>query len=239
MTSLYEPPGSDDVARDPQPSSEPADAALLAVTELGCTLAARTLWQDVAFVLKAGSSLAVTGASGSGKTLLLRTLAGLRPTDHGAIRCKGKPLDDWWMPEYRAHIVYLAQRAALPDGSVRAALAAPFALHVHHRQQFDAAFALRCLDALGLPPAFLDQAADDLSGGELQIAALIRALLVEPSVLLLDEPTAALDPERTRRVEALLDTWLRGAPQRACIWVSHDAAQVNRVSQRTLALGAP
>lgn len=220
-------------------SARDAAPALLAAHGLACSVAGRVLWRDIGLELRAGASLAVTGPSGTGKTLLLRTLAGLRSAEQGAIRCEGKSLADWWIPAFRARVVYLAQRPALPDGSVREALAAPFALRVHRGQRFDAARALRMLDDIGLPPTFLEQATDDLSGGEMQVAALVRALLIEPSVLLLDEPTAALDPERTRRVEALLQTWLGAAPQRACIWVSHDAAQVGRVSQRALALGAP
>lgn len=229
------------VARAPSDLQPARDAvpALLAAHGLACSVAGRELWRDIGLELHAGESLAVTGPSGTGKTLLLRTLAGLRSAERGQVWCAGKPLADWWMPEFRAHVVYLAQRPALPDGNVREALAAPFALRVHRGQHFDEARAVHCCGELGLPPTFLEQATDDLSGGEMQVAALVRALLIEPSVLLLDEPTAALDPERTRRVEALLHTWRTGAPPRACIWVSHDAAQIERVSQRTLALAAP
>lgn len=216
-----------------------AAPALLTARGLACTVAGRELWRDVDIELHAGECLAVTGPSGTGKTLLLRALAGLRASDRGEIFCTGKPLADWWMPAFRAHVVYLAQRPALPDGSVRAALAAPFALRVHRGQRCDVERAIQHLAGLGLTSAFLEQATDDLSGGESQVAALVRALLIKPSVLLLDEPTAALDPERTRRVETLLQAWLTEAPLRACLWVSHDAAQVGRVSQRTLALGSP
>lgn len=214
-------------------------SALLAARGLACTVAGRELWRDIGIELAGGESLAVVGPSGTGKTLLLRTLAGLRSAEQGDVWCAGKPLGEWWMPAFRAHIVYLAQRPALPDGSVRDALAAPFTLRVHRGQHFDEERAARWLGELGLPPTFLAQATDDLSGGEAQVAALVRALLIDPTVLLLDEPTAALDPDRTQRVEALLRAWLNGAPRRACIWVSHDAAQVGRVSQRALALGAP
>lgn len=226
-------------ARDPAPVDKEQTGALLRASALACALAdGRTLWQDLQCALHPGESLAVVGPSGVGKTLLLRTLAGLRSADAGEVWFDGRRLDDWWLPGYRAQVVYLAQRPGLPDGSVRDALAAPFALRVHRQRSFAPADALRCLSQLDLPPAFLDQATDDLSGGEAQVAALVRALLIQPRVLLLDEPTAALDPERTLRVEALLRAWLTDDAQRACIWVSHDAAQVARVSDRVLALGA-
>lgn len=224
------------VSREPRPVIEPR--ALLRASGLACAVADRELWRNLALELHPGESLAVKGPSGTGKTLLLRTLAGLRAADAGEVWFDGRPLADWWMPQYRAQVVYLAQRPGLPDGSVREALAAPFALRVHRHRQFDPDAALRYLAELGLPPAFLDQATDDLSGGEAQVGALVRALLIQPRVLLLDEPTSALDPDRTQRVEALLRAWRAGDAQRACIWVSHDAAQVARISDRALALGA-
>lgn len=226
-------------SRDPAAGAEPRAGVVLRASGLACALAdGRTLWHDLQCALHAGESLAVTGPSGVGKTLLLRTLAGLRSADAGEVWFDGRGLDDWWLPGYRARVVYLAQRPGLPDGSVRDALAAPFALRVHRGQRFSPEDAVHLLAALDIQPAFLDQATDDLSGGEAQVAALVRALLIEPRVLLLDEPTAALDPERTLRVEALLRAWLTGDAQRACIWVSHDATQVARVSDRVLALGA-
>lgn len=226
-------------SRDPAVVAEARTDGVLCADGLGCAVADRPLWSDLRFELRPGESLAVTGPSGVGKTLLLRTLAGLRSADAGEVWFDGRKLGDWWMPEYRARVVYLAQRPGLPDGVVNDALAAPFALRVHRHQRFAREDAVRLLTELDVPSTFLDQATDDLSGGEAQVAALVRALLLEPSVLLLDEPTAALDPQRTQRVEASLRAWLADGPQRACVWVSHDAAQVERVSNRVLALGAP
>lgn len=220
----------------PGSGAEPESADLLRASGLACAVAGRDLWTHLRLALHPGECLAVTGPSGTGKTLLLRTLAGLRAADAGEIWFDGRALADWWMPQYRARVVYLAQRPALPDGSVRDALAAPFALRVHRQQRFNPDDALRLLAALGLPDTFLDQATDELSGGESQVAALVRALLIKPRVLLLDEPTSALDPDRTQRVESLLRAWRASDAQRACIWVSHDAAQVARVSDRALSL---
>src|SRR5690625_6977332 len=106
--------------------------ALLAVHGLACTLGGRTLWREMAFALRAGERYAVAGPSGSGKTQLLRTLAGLVPADGGEMRFAGRPLVAWRMPDYRARVLYVPQRPSLPEGCVRAALAAPFGLRVHH-----------------------------------------------------------------------------------------------------------
>ena len=74
-----------------------------------------------------------------------------------------------------------------------------------------------------------------LSGGEAQILALVRALQLEPTILLLDEPTASLDAKTTAQVEALLKNWLHDR-DRACILTSHDSAQIDRVTHWQLPL---
>ncbi len=103
-------------------------------------------------------------------------------------------------------------------------------------RRFDPERALALLARLGRDEAFLSQQGANLSGGEGQIVALVRVLLVEPTVLLLDEATASLDPDATRRVEALIVDWRREAPERACLWVSHDSAQLGRVATRSVSL---
>jgi len=84
------------------------------------------------------------------------------------------------------------------------------------------------LSQLGKSVGFLDRRASVLSGGEGQIVGLVRALLLEPEVLLLDEPTAHLDAEATERVEEVVLEWV-DAGDRAALWTSHDRAQVDRV----------
>lgn len=195
-----------------------------------------TLWQDVAFDLQEGMSLGLSGPTGSGKTSLLRILAGLETASRGDIRFAGKPQSAWWMPDYRAHVMYLPQRPALPEGTVQTVLTAPFRLRVHRGQHYSAKVVQSYLDALQLPSAFLGKRAEELSGGESQLAALLRTLLLEPVILLLDEPTASLDATYVGRVEQLLIQWRR-AGTRASLWVSHDRAQLARVCDATVTLG--
>jgi putative ABC transport system ATP-binding protein len=118
---------------------------------------------------------------------------------------------------------------------VEGALRWPLALAVHRRQPFDRERILDLLDQLGRGPAFLDQPLAGLSGGEMQIVALLRAVQLDPLVLLLDEPTAAIDPAAAAAVEQLVGRWWSELPQaRAMIWVTHDAAQAERIAKRTL-----
>ncbi|HEY8415573.1 MAG TPA: ATP-binding cassette domain-containing protein, partial [Thermaerobacter sp.] len=101
---------------------------------------------------------------------------------------------------------------------------------------FDRERALELLEALGREAGFLQRPVTALSGGEAQITALVRALLVDPQILLLDEPTASLDEATARAAEDLIARWREAGPARACIWTSHDRDQLRRVVDRQVAL---
>ena len=211
---------------------------LVSFRDAGRRVGDRWLWRGIDLALAPGERLAVAGPSGSGKTLLLRALAGLDALDAGDLlaRHDGALGPVRSLPAHRAAVAYLAQRPALA-GTVREALAAPFAFAARGGRAFDEAEAARVLVALGRTPELLDASAETLSGGEAQTVGLARALLTEPSVLLLDEPTAGLDPERAAAAEAAVEAFLAGGA-RAVVWTSHDAAQRARVTDRRLDLGA-
>lgn len=191
------------------------------------------------FALRAGERAVLTGPSGSGKSVFLRALALLDPLDGGAVQWNGHAVPRTAIPRFRRHVAYLRQRPALLDGTVEDNLRYPYSLAVYRDSRFDAARAQALFDAAGRGADFLARPAAELSGGETQIVALVRVLQLDPDVLLLDEPTASLDPDSARAVEALVDAWFADDPsRRATVWVSHDLAQAARVGNRRLAMHA-
>jgi putative ABC transport system ATP-binding protein len=192
---------------------------------------------DIAtFAVHAGDRVVVSGASGAGKTLLLRALARLDPLDAGVVSWGGEAITRDRVPSFRREVLYLAQRPATFEGTVEDALREPFALRAHRARTYDRGRALALLHDLGRMPAMLDKLTRDLSGGEQQTVALVRALLVEPTFLLLDEPTASLDPETAAKTELLIDAWSRSAPAHAAVWVSHDKDVAARLGMKVITL---
>ncbi len=197
--------------------------------------AGRPLLDDVCFGVDAGDRIALVGPTGSGKTLLLRCLAMLDPLDAGAVLWRGERVSGAQVPDYRSRVIYLHQRPAIAEGTVEDYLRQPFLMKIHHGKQFAPSRIVRMLEALQRDESFLAKQQRDLSGGEAQLAALLRALQLDPVVLLLDEPTAALDAGTGQLVEKLIASWTeehRGG--RATVWVSHDMQQAQRVSDRAI-----
>lgn len=190
------------------------------------------------FALYAGERAAITGPSGSGKSVFLRTLALLDASDAGFVTWRGGRIARSHIPAYRRRVAYIAQRPAMLDGTVEDNLRYPFMLKTYRDAHFDRDTAARLAQAAGRGADFLDKFASDLSGGEAQIAALVRVLQLAPDVLLLDEPTASLDPASARSIEALVSAWFDADATRACIWVSHNPEQAQRVASRHLTMSA-
>jgi putative ABC transport system ATP-binding protein len=185
---------------------------------------------DVSLAVRAGDRLGLAGPTGAGKTVLLRALARLDPVSEGEILWQGSAVHGGHVPAFRTKVMYLHQRPVLVEGSVEHNLRLPFSLREHRNQQFDRGRIVDWLQNLGRDESFLTKNNQDLSGGESQLSGLLRALELDPQVLLLDEPTAALDAHATELVEKLLSKWFALRPrERAYVWVSHDTEQTERM----------
>ncbi|MGB3615248.1 MAG: ATP-binding cassette domain-containing protein [Elainellaceae cyanobacterium] len=208
---------------------------ILSANGLRRQLGDRLLWKDLSFELFPEERVGLIGPSGSGKTLLLRTLVLLDPLQQGQITFQGRPLKVQSITQYRTQVIYLPQRPAAFDGTVEDNLKRVFTLAaqtgLYQRSRIEHYLAI-----LNRAPDFLDQLVRRLSGGESQILALLRALQLQPKVLLLDEPTASLDPDATQQVEALVHQWMSEDTQRACLWTSHNPQQIQRVTNRQIDL---
>ncbi len=189
-------------------------------------------------MLRAGERATITGPSGSGKSVFLRTLALLDACDAGYVTWRGERIVRAGIPAYRRRVAYIAQRPAMLDGTVEDNLRYPYTLKTYRDVRFDRSVAMQLAHAAERGADFLDKLTGDLSGGEAQIAALVRVLQLAPDVLLLDEPTASLDPVSARVIEALVGAWFDAGQQRACIWVSHDHEQARRLASRHLTMNA-
>jgi molybdate transport system ATP-binding protein len=179
-----------------------------------------------------GGITALFGPSGSGKTTTLDAIAGLRTPRGGSITVGGRVLFDAPraidLPPHQRHVGYVPQEPALfPHMDVRRNV-------LYGRrpgQKLELATVVRMLEVGDL----LERRVPDLSGGERQRVALARALMSAPDLLLLDEPLAAVDVERRRRILPYL---LRvrdelGVP---VIYVSHDRGEVDQLADRVLIL---
>ena len=197
------------------------------------------LLRDINVVVCPGQRVAVLGPTGAGKTLLMRALALLDPLDEGVLLARGHPVRSEAVPAFRSAVMYLHQRPALIEGNVETNLRYPFLFKVHRKRHFDRDRIVDLLQGLVRDGAFLEKLHRDLSGGEAQIVALLRALQLDPTVLLLDEPTASLDREAVRAIEGLVGRWYaEGAGRRAYLWVTHDPVQGDRVGDRILRMRA-
>jgi ABC-type iron transport system FetAB ATPase subunit len=170
------------------------------------------------FEVGPGACVVIQGPSGAGKSVLLRMLADLDPHS-GELLLDGVACTAMAPSRWRAQVVYQAAEPAWWEATP--------ALHFEAAQREQAHVRL---SALGLRPDILDDDVAHLSTGERQRLALLRSLARQPRVLLLDEPTAALDPDGVARVEALLKAQL--ADGLSILMVSHAPDQARRLASR-------
>jgi ABC-type iron transport system FetAB ATPase subunit len=172
------------------------------------------------FSVGAGQCLAITGASGSGKTVLLRMIADL-DAHEGTVSLAGIDRASVPAPAWRRVASLVPARSGWWADTVSEHFPST------HEREWRA-----LADELLVPDILFQRNIEEASTGERQRLALIRVLMGKPRLLMLDEPTASLDPVSTQAVEALIAQRL--AAGTTVIWVTHDAAQAERVGDMTL-----
>jgi len=214
--------------------------ALLRITDLGVRFGTRDVLRDLSFEVKRGEIVALMGPSGVGKSTALRAVAALQPFSSGRIEVDGFTLAPGPVPPQsrltplRRQVGLVFQAHALFEhlsarDNVTLALR-----HVLGKSDADAESTARALlDSLDVG-ARADAWPRQLSGGEAQRVAIARALALDPALLLLDEPTAALDPTRRGALSATLKALAAGG--RGLLVATHDAEFARGTADRVVAL---
>jgi len=201
---------------------------VIRLEKVSVTLGSKTLLDELTLHVPAGRFVAIRGESGTGKSTLLRVIVGQVRPQSGQVLINGLPLDSDHLAQIRRKTVYVPQQpAALPGETGREFLEAPFQFKVNRGARPDGRRVTDLLLRLGLRDKLLDQELSLFSGGERQRLALVRAFLLERQVLLLDEPSSAIDADnRARVLEAM-----KSLPETTILTVSHDPAVIAAADQ--------
>jgi len=178
-----------------------------------------------------GQVLSIIGPNGTGKTTLLRMMALLDKPTGGEIYYEGKKMDDSSRSAIRGKVTMVFQRTVNFNKTVHKNVAYGPEL----KKMSESGIRRRVMEALGLVgmKKFADRRAKKLSGGEQQRLAIARALVLEPELLLLDEPTANLDPKNTLEIERIIN----GIKGRTTVVIStNNPYQAGRLSNRIACL---
>ncbi|MFQ6604670.1 MAG: ATP-binding cassette domain-containing protein [Fidelibacterota bacterium] len=192
-----------------------------------------SILENISLTLRARSRLGITGPSGSGKSTLLRLMNGLLSPTRGTVYFRGKPLSSYNPFLARKKICLIQQKAVFIKGTIRDNLL--LAAGWDTRFQRDETTLQTTLDQVGLFDQSLDKDVRSLSGGEQQRLALARGLLNQPEVLLLDEPTAQLDPPLARRILKTVSELTRDK-QLSLVIVSHHPELIRSLVDDTVYL---
>jgi len=208
-------------------------AQILSAERLGREVTGKTILTDISFEVATHDRLGIVGASGSGKSSLLRLLNRLDEPTSGTVYLDGQDYRQLPPRELRRRVGMVTQRPFLFPGDVASNLRFGPAQRGNFVPGPEVA---RLLECVGLPE-YAAREVSVLSGGEQQRVSLARALANNPQVLLLDEPTSALDEDAKLGIEQLIQSVVREQGL-TCVLVTHDREQARRMCNRIILLEA-
>jgi phospholipid/cholesterol/gamma-HCH transport system ATP-binding protein len=214
-------------------------APLVEVTDVWKSFDAVRVLRGVSLALTQGEIFVVMGGSGSGKTVLLRLMAGLLRPDRGQIRLFGRSIERLGEDELlglRRRLGYVFQGAALFDSlTVLDNVAYPLREHTRLGEGDIRRRVMHFLGMVGLNGNVLELLPSELSGGMRKRVGIARALVNQPEMMLFDEPTAGLDPTNARLVAELISQVQEGVCDTAIV-VTHDLELTRTVADRAAIL---
>jgi len=188
--------------------------------------------QDLDLTIAQGELLSIVGGSGSGKTVLLRQILGLEMPARGSVTVLGHPASELGQVGAASRVGMLFQQGALFSAfTVLENIAFPLRELQSLPEALVRDIAMVKLQMVGLDPSHAHKMPADLSGGMVKRVALARALVMDPPLLLLDEPTAGLDPDRSDAFCALLSSLHRELGL-TVVMVTHDLDTIFQISTR-------
>ena len=226
----------DQVALKQETAEKAGSAPAIAVENLHKSFGSQKVLDGVTLAMKRGETLAVLGRSGTGKSVMLRLIIGLEKPDSGSVRIHGQDiaglaLDQ--LADIRKKMGFLFQHAALYDSlTVGQNVAFPLQHHKKQMSESERSDRVRTLLAeVGLKEDDFQKMPSDISGGMQKRVGLARALALEPDILLLDEPTAGLDPISAGEIDDLV-LKLQAEHHMASIVVTHDLHSAKTIADR-------
>jgi phospholipid/cholesterol/gamma-HCH transport system ATP-binding protein len=226
---------TDQLAMKRAPAGEDGSAPAAAVEDLRKSFGSQKVLNGISLTVSRGETLAVLGRSGTGKSVLLKLIVGLEKPDSGSVRIHGQDIAGLSLDrlgEIRKKMGFLFQHAALYDSlTVEQNVAFPLE---HHRKEMSTSErsdrVRELLVEVGME-GNIEKMPSDLSGGMQKRVGLARALALEPDILLLDEPTAGLDPISSGEIDDLV-LKLQEQYRMASIVVTHDLHSAKAIADR-------
>jgi len=216
--------------------AQPHPESILSARDIVNRFGKQEVHDKISLDIRRGEILGIAGGSGSGKSVLLKTLTGLHRPNGGEVLVTGKPIDKIGPAEKASLIGVLFQQGALFSSlSVAQNVMLPMREHTALAEEDQKKIAAMKLELTGLPADSAIKFPSELSGGMVKRAAFARALALDPRILFLDEPTSDLDPLTASGIDALIRR-LNESLGITVVIVTHDLTTLFTICQRVAML---